>query len=160
MKKTGQEGKWGTKMVQRGDVIRKEWVYTPSEPLVVPKGTKTVGAAAGAIAGLTKKGSVPKLKNFFASEPSCVVHGSGKQCVTGKAPSFSKKAEFVFNKIAIPRMTNIPTLIKDLEATKAGLKNLRELIKATTDTKALTRYMKREKILLDKESRLNSKLKN
>jgi hypothetical protein len=49
---------------------------------------------------MKKTAAVPKLKNFFASEPSCVVHGAGKQCVTGKAPSFSKKAEYVFEKLS------------------------------------------------------------
>lgn len=109
---------------------------------------------------MKKTASKPKLKNVFGTEPSCIVHGAATKCETGKAPSFSKKAMFVFNKLAMAKMTNIPTLIKDLEATKAGLKNLRELIKATTDTKALTRYMEREKNLLKKETRLNNKLKN
>lgn len=41
---------------------------------------------------MKKTASRPKLKNFFAPEPSCIVHGAGKKCVTGKAPSFEKKA--------------------------------------------------------------------
>jgi hypothetical protein len=102
---------------------------------------------------MKKTGSVPKLKNFFASEPSCVVHGAGKQCVTGKAPSFSKKAEAVFNKIAM-------TSIKDLKAAEAALKNIRKFIKASTDEKALTMYMKKEKAVLNKVNRFKSEIKN
>ena len=49
---------------------------------------------------MKKKAAGPKLKNFFSAEPSCVVHGAGTKCVTGRGPSFSKKAEYVFKKLA------------------------------------------------------------
>jgi len=50
---------------------------------------------------MKKTAATPKLKNFFATEPSCVVHGAGTQCVTGREPSFSKKAEEILEKIAV-----------------------------------------------------------
>ena len=49
---------------------------------------------------MKKTASEPKMKDFFAPEPACIVHGAGKKCVTGRGPSFSKKAEIVFEKIA------------------------------------------------------------
>ena len=105
--------------------------------------------------------SRPKLKNFFQSEPSCKALGSAKGCQFGKAPNFSKKAEIVFNKLA---MTNIPrtyaAIMRELEAAGAGLKNVRKAIKVSDDSKALTMYMKKEKSLLDKVTRLKSEIKN
>lgn len=47
--------------------------------------------------------NAPGLKNPWAPEPACKVLGSGKRCSGrgfGKEPNFSKKAEFVFNKIS------------------------------------------------------------
>ena len=49
---------------------------------------------------MKKTASRPKLKNFFQSEPPCKALGSAQSCQFGKAPSFSKKAEIVFEKLA------------------------------------------------------------
>ena len=44
---------------------------------------------------MKKTAAGPKMKSIFASEPMCKVHGAATKCVFGKAPSFSKKAEFL-----------------------------------------------------------------
>jgi len=39
---------------------------------------------------MKKTASAPGLKNFFASEPACIVHGAGKECVMGAGPKYAK----------------------------------------------------------------------
>ena len=102
---------------------------------------------------MKKTAAAPKLKNFFAAEPSCIVHGAGKQCVYGKAPNFAKKAM-----AELPR--TFAVIARELEAAGAGLKNVRKAINLSDDTKALTMYMKKEKALLNKVTRLKSEIKN
>lgn len=109
---------------------------------------------------MKKTAAGPKLKNFFTQEPSCIVHGSGTQCVTGKGPNFSKKAEYVFKKLASPK--TYYAIMREIGAAKSSIKNLRKFVNATpaNDTKALTMYMSREKKLLDKIDKLKSQITN
>lgn len=65
---------------------------------------------------MKKTAAAPKLKNFFAAEPPCVVHGAGTQCVTSKAPSFAKKAG-----LKLPKK-----LYSKLMTEYGGMKPLRE----------------------------------
>lgn len=61
---------------------------------------------------MKKISSRVNLKNFFANEPACVVHGAGTKCVMGKGPSFGKKAEYIFEKLS---GINFKTLLPALE---------------------------------------------
>ncbi len=106
----------------------------------------------------------PKLKNFFAIEPMCKVHGSAKKCALGKPSNFSKKAEIVFNKISslpykVLKISKLPVSIKNIKTPfsdaiiirvrgKNTLAKTRHEIKNTRDTAKLTKLYRREKEVL------------
>jgi len=85
--------------------------------LYTPQGGKALRGI-----GRAKYGSVPGLKNFFATEPSCKVLGSGTKCQFGTAPTYTKskglgkKAEV--EKTAVSPMLVRKTLSKAISSLK------------------------------------------
>ena len=118
----------------------------------------------------------PKLKNFFASEPSCKALGSAKKCAIGKPPSFSKKAKTTFEKLGgypfkVLKISKLPKSItkirtpfsrvsEDLVRKKNTLTATQWEISQATDPGKLARLQAIERKMLRERKILKSTILN